>query len=80
MPCVGDWLPGFVLMSFQSTSTFFTYGFLPCFLVGFVPSFMRKRIGLHKLFAKLCYYRTLFSFLSGRVVNCSQRSYIMLLS
>jgi hypothetical protein len=41
---------------------------------------MPERIGLQKLLAKLCYYRTLCSFLRGQVVNCLQRSRIMLLS
>jgi hypothetical protein len=41
---------------------------------------MPKRIGLHKLFIKLSCYRTLCSFLRGQVVNCLQRSQIMLLS
>jgi hypothetical protein len=41
---------------------------------------MPERIGLRKLFAKLCYCRTLCSFLRGQVVNCLQRSKIMLLS
>jgi hypothetical protein len=39
-----------------------------------------KMIGLCKLFAKLGYCRTLWSFLRGQVINCSQRSYIILLS
>jgi hypothetical protein len=34
---LGDYLLGSVLASFQSTSTFFAFGVLPCFLVGFVP-------------------------------------------
>jgi hypothetical protein len=37
-------------------------------------SVMPKRIGLCKLFTKLCCYRTLYSFLSGEVVNYLQRS------
>jgi hypothetical protein len=41
---------------------------------------MPTKIGLHKLFAKLAYCRILCSFLSDHVVNCSQRSLIMLLS
>jgi hypothetical protein len=41
---------------------------------------MPEKISLHKLFAKLVYYRILCSFLSGQVVNYSQRSLIMLLS
>jgi hypothetical protein len=39
MPFFGDWLPGSVLASFQNTSDFFTSGFLPRFLVGFLPFF-----------------------------------------
>jgi hypothetical protein len=35
----GDWLSGSVLASFQSTSAFFAFGFLPSFLVGFVSFF-----------------------------------------
>jgi hypothetical protein len=41
---------------------------------------MQERIGLCKLFAKFCYCRTLCFFLRGQVVNCSQRSLIILLS
>jgi hypothetical protein len=80
LPCFGLWLLGSALASFQDTSAFFTSGFLPHFLVAFAPFFMPERIGLHKLFAKLCCCRTLCSFLKGQVVNCSQRSMTMLLS
>jgi hypothetical protein len=44
------------------------------------PPFMSERIGLRKLFTKLSYCRTLRSFFRVQMVNCSQRSYIMLLS
>jgi hypothetical protein len=37
-------------------------------------SVMLERIGLCKLFTKLCCYRTLCSFLSGEVDNYLQRS------
>jgi hypothetical protein len=47
---------------------------------GLYSLFMPKKIGVHKLFAKLGYCRTLCSFLSGRVVNYSQCSQIILLS
>jgi hypothetical protein len=70
----GLWLHGSVLTSFQSISVFLTSGFLPCFLVEFLPLFIPERIGLRKLFAKLSYYRTLCSFLRGQKVNYSQRS------
>jgi hypothetical protein len=54
-------------------SLLLTSGFLPCFLVGFLPFFMPERIGLRKLFAKLGCCMTLCSFLD-HVVNCSQHS------
>jgi hypothetical protein len=41
---------------------------------------MSEKIGLCKHFTKLGYCRILCSFLSGQVVNCSQRSLTMLLS
>jgi hypothetical protein len=41
---------------------------------------MAERLVCAKLFAKLGYCRTLCTFLSGQVVNCSQRSIAMLLS
>jgi hypothetical protein len=48
MSCFGFCLPGFVSVSFQSTSIFFTSGFLPHFLVGFCSLFMPERIGLRQ--------------------------------
>jgi hypothetical protein len=42
----GLWFPGSVLASFQSISAFFTFEFLPCFLVSFLPFFMPEKIGL----------------------------------
>jgi hypothetical protein len=54
MSCFGYWLSSSVLVSFQSTSAFFTCGFLTYFLVSFVPFFsMPERIGLCKMFAKV---------------------------
>jgi hypothetical protein len=37
LPCFGICLPDSVLTSFQIISTFLTFGFLSCFLVGFLP-------------------------------------------
>jgi hypothetical protein len=79
LPYFGNWLLGFVLTSFQRTSAFFAFGFLPCFLV-FFSFFMPKRIGMRKLFTKLGCCRMLCSSLRGQVVNCSQCSLTMLLS
>jgi hypothetical protein len=80
LPCFGHWLPSSVLASFQNISAFLTSGFLPCFLVGFLLFFMPEKIGLRKLFATLGCCRILCSFLSGQVVNCSQRSLTTFLS
>jgi hypothetical protein len=53
MSYFGFWLPGFVSVSFQSTSIFFTSGFLPHFLVGFCSLLCLKGLICAKLFAKL---------------------------
>jgi hypothetical protein len=45
----GLWLPSSVLASFQIISTFLTSGFLPCFLVGFLPISVPERIGLRQV-------------------------------
>jgi hypothetical protein len=71
---------GFCTCIFSKHLYFLTSGFLPCFLVDFPPLFMLERIGLRKLFTKLSYCRTLCSFFRVQMVNCSQCSYIMLLS
>jgi hypothetical protein len=39
MPCFGFWLPDSVSASFQSTSIFHLWVFLPHFLVGFCSLF-----------------------------------------
>jgi hypothetical protein len=61
-------------------SLLFSPEFLSCFLVSFIPFLWLKRLVCVKLFAKLSCCRTLCSFLSGQMVNCSQCSLTMLLS
>jgi hypothetical protein len=74
------WQRIYVLASFQSTSALFTSRFLPHFLVGFSLFLCLKGLVCAKMFGKLGYCRTLCYFLRGQVVNCSHRSYTMLLS
>jgi hypothetical protein len=62
MPYFWFWLSDSVLAYFESTSTFFTSGFLPHFLVGFTPFLCLKGLVYVELLTKLDYCRSLCPF------------------
>jgi hypothetical protein len=81
-PCSGGLVTQFCTCIFAKHLCFFRLWGFALLLSGIcsIFIFMPERIGLYKLFAKLCCYRTLSSFLRGQVVNCAHHSQIMLLS
>jgi hypothetical protein len=65
----------FCAFIFRKHLCFFLHRVFSSLLSRLSPIFsLPKRIGLHKLLAKLSGYSTLCSFLRGQVVNCSQCS------
>jgi hypothetical protein len=82
MPYFGGLAIRFYTCVFSKHLCFFTLWVFAVLLSGLcsIFVFIPEMIVLCKLFTKLCCCSTLCSFLRCQVVNCSQCSYIMLLS